>query len=253
MRWRPRTICAAIVSLHAPGLTAELFAQGALIAGGRGVITGTVTDSALRPLGGVDVTVVGTSSRLATDSEGRFQLLQVAPGDFLVWVRRLGYQPASVVVNIGAADTLRLAFVLEPAVTALGSVVITETARSPKMREFDDRRKAGIGEFLDQAQIEKLNFLGVDDVLRTFKSVRVGLGGVTSSRNPIGVPPCPMQIFLDGLPKGAGIFDLPSPKEVAGIEVYAGPATTPVWVPKLDRYGGKPSCGVVLIWLRDGS
>ena len=51
------------------------------------------------------------------------------------------------------------------------------------------------------------------------------------------------------------LSDLPSPKDIMGIEVYAGPATAPVWLadgPK-GPLGPKRMCGVILLWTRDGS
>ena len=41
--------------------------------------------------------------------------------------------------------------------------------------------------------------------------------------------------------------NLPSPKEIAGIEMYPGPATAPL------QYGGSGTrCGVILIWTKSG-
>jgi hypothetical protein len=39
----------------------------------------------------------------------------------------------------------------------------------------------------------------------------------------------------------------PTPKDIAGIEVYAGPATIPPHFA-----GGRSSCGVVVVWTRYG-
>ena len=227
-------------------------AQGAPATAGRGVITGTVTDTSLRAIPGVDIQVIGTESRLTSDASGRFSILQVPPGEFLIWVRKLGYRPVSSLVHVEQGDTLRLAFTLEPTLTELNTVVVTEKARSPKMREFDERRKAGFGEFLDQAQIEKLNFPAMSAVIHTFKAVSFRSDRVAaSSRSPF--PNCYMEVYVDGIPRGAGLIDLPSPKEVAGVEVYAGPATTPLSLPQGGRIGmvGQKSCGVILIWTRD--
>ena len=230
--------------------------QSAPAAAGHGVITGTVTDTSLRAIAGVDIQVIGTESRLTADASGRFSILQVPPGEFLIWVRKLGYRPVSSLVHVEQGDTLRLAFTLEPTLTELNTVTVTEKARSPRMRDFDERRKAGFGEFLDQAQIEKLNFASMDAVIHTFKAVsfRSSFTAV-SSRSPI--PNCVMEVYIDGIPRGAWLTDLPTPKEVAGVEVYAGPASTPLWLPQGGRNGFGPpankSCGVILIWTRDGS
>ena len=73
----------------------------------------------------------------------------VPPGDFLFYVRKLGVKPVTNLLHVEAGDTLRIAFTMEPVVTALGTVNITEAVRSPKMREFDDRRRGGVGQFLE--------------------------------------------------------------------------------------------------------
>jgi len=251
-----RLLALSLLVFWAPPFAVSACAQraGAAPPAARGAITGTVTDTSLRPIAGADVMVVGTSSRLTADADGRFNILEVPPGEFLVWVRRLGDRPVSSVVHVEPGDTLRLAYILESALTELNPVVVTEKLRSPKMAEFDQRRRAGFGEFLDQAQIETLNFAQVEAVIRTFKAVRVIGGSVESAREPVGVPPCPMQVYLDGMPRGSGLGDLPSPQEIAGIEVYAGPATTPLWLPTggANGRGGKRLCGVILLWTRDG-
>ena len=220
------------------------------------MITGTVSDTGLRAIAGADIQVIGTDSRLTADAAGRFSILQVPAGEFLIWVRKLGYRPVSNLVHVEQGDTLRLAFTLEPTITDLAPVVVTEKFLSPKMREFDERRRAGFGHFLDQAQIEKLNFVHLEAVLRTFPSVQLaprpeGGYGIMSAR--FGA--CPMQVYIDGIPRGNSTNGLPSPKDVGAIEVYAGPATAPMSFPK--GPGGVPDagdarCGIILIWTRDG-
>ena len=60
---------------------------------------------------------------------------------------------------------------------------------------------------------------------------------------------CPMQVYLDqvALPTPFNLDLLPSPKEIAGIEVYAGAATIP---PQFN--GFNRGCGVIIVWTRDG-
>jgi hypothetical protein len=40
---------------------------------------------------------------------------------------------------------------------------------------------------------------------------------------------------------------LPAPRDVAGVEVYAGPSTVPLQFSGADR-----RCGMVLVWTKDG-
>jgi hypothetical protein len=124
------------------------------------------------------------------------------------------------------------------------------------MAEFEERRKLGFGQFMTQAEIEKRNSVLVADLVRTFLSVDVLTGpfshvainhrfGGTFRQNV-----CPFKVFLDGLAfPTPNLDDLPSPKDIAGIELYSGAATIPL------RYKttGGAWCGVILVWTKGGS
>jgi hypothetical protein len=217
-----------------------------------GVIHGTVADTALRPIVGADVNFAGSSVRVSTDSLGRFRVVNVPAGKFILIVRNIGFRPATSEIEIGANDTLRLAFELEPTVRELSAIVVTEKNVSPRLRDFESRRRAGFGEFFNMEDIEKAIPITVGDVLRRSKTVRVISDGLTekalSSREW-----CPMAIYLDNVPLGPiDLSYLPSPKEIAAIEVYAGAATLPIWLTRGPN-NSKPGCGAILVWTRDGS
>jgi hypothetical protein len=228
-----------------------------------GVIDGVVADSALRPIAFADVTVLRTDIRLQTNALGQFRFVDVPVGQYLLIIRRLGYRPASVIVGVNARDTLRLSFTLEPAVQALESVVVSEAPVSVRMLEFEYRRKNLQGFFLTQQQIEQRNLPVAADYLRYAPSVTL-----TPSNNASGNPQlvaiskreggsvfgeganaCAMAVVIDGIPMPPRfpLELLPTPKEIAGIEIYSGPATTPAQFSGLDR-----RCGVIAVWTRDG-
>ena len=79
---------------------------------GMSVIDGIVTDTLLNPLGIADVSVVGTTARVVTGENGRFRMLQVPSGQYLLVVRRIGYAPTSGIIQVPESDTLRLAYTL---------------------------------------------------------------------------------------------------------------------------------------------
>jgi hypothetical protein len=94
------------------------------------------------------------------------------------------------------------------------------------MAEFESRRALGVGQFMTAAEIDKLNLVEMDDLLhrltpnRTRPARRLGPGAV-----------CTRQTwYLDGvlLPPTMKPDELPSPKDLAGIEFYASPATIPL-------------------------
>lgn len=225
----------------------------------RGTIDGLVSDTSLSPLQGAFVSVVGTPLRIGTGPNGRFRITGVRPGQYLVVVKRVGYRPVSGIIEVPAADTLRLSYTLEPLGQTLAPVVVTEKPFSLRMGEFLARRRAGFGEFMTQEEIEARNPVYSTELLRKFSSINVSPSRTSSitawyaiSRREGANPQagaCPMAVFLDNvpLPTPFNLDLLPPPRELAGIEVYAGPSTAP---PQF--IGSGRGCGVILVWTRDG-
>ena len=229
-------------------------------AGFRGAVDGVVSDTALAPLDNATVSILGSDVRVVTGANGRFRLTQLPPGSYVVFVRRLGFELVSATVQLAGADTLRVAFALLPAATKLDTRVITARAQTPRMAEFEERRefaqKFGGGQFMAQDEIDNRNTVFATELIRTFHGIHVtesrtpsGRGSIaTSGRAPGSInSSCYPTVWLDGvlLPGPVNLDNLPSPKELAGIEVYPGPATVPA------RYAaGGMSCGAILIWTR---
>ena len=228
-----------------------------------GTIEGVVTDTALRPLQGADIAVVGTTARLKTGANGRFRLFQIPRGQYLLVVRQIGYAPTSAILDVAADDTLRLAYTLERSQFALDTVRVIGSRVSLRMLDFEKRRQQGIGQFITQEYIEQRGSLGVSDFLRTLRGIDVSRltseqfqGTVALSRREGGTGftgegsgGCAMQVLLDGivLPRNFNLDLLPSPKQISGIEVYTGAATVP------PQFGGADRrCGVIAVWTRDG-
>jgi Carboxypeptidase regulatory-like domain len=223
-----------------------------------GVLDGVVTDTSLTPIAGATAWILGSQVEATTDARGRFRIVDLPANQYIVLVRRIGYAQFSSALRVPEGDTVRASFALKRATPVLDTVIATASRAPTRLQEFEDRRKLGEGQFLTGDEIEKLNFVGVWGLLRVFHSVRVA-GIVENSR---GAPnlrgqPCPFQFFIDGVrvntPKEA---ELPSPKELAGIEVYANTATVPLQYKTFGgdatfRYGGG-FCGVILLWTKSG-
>jgi hypothetical protein len=184
----------------------------------------------------------------------------VPAGQYLLIVKRVGYHPASSAVDVAASDTVRLSYSLEKLrPEELDAVVITAKSPSIRMAEFEARRKLGIGEFMTTAEIDERNSAFPTELFRKFKSINVSpnhAGPITqyyalSAReggNP-SLGACPMQVYLDQvpLPSPFNLDLLPPPKQIAGIEVYAGAATIPPQFSGMNR-----GCGVIMVWTKDG-
>jgi len=228
-----------------------------------GTIDGVVSDTNLVPLHAAFVSILGTAVRVGTGPNGRFRITQLPAGEYLLVVKRVGYRPVSSVVDVAASDTLRVSYTLAdvPQTAAtLGAVVVTEPSNSERLAGFDARRKLGVGSFLTLDQINKANTVYTTELMRKFPSVNVSPDNSSvitqyyalSAReggNP-AMGACPMQVYLDQvpLPTPFNLDLLPTPKDLYGIEVYAGASTIP---PQFN--GFNRGCGVILVWTKAGS
>ena len=91
-----------------------------------GAIVGRVTDAKTQtPLVGATVVVEGTRHSGTTESDGRYRMVDVAPGTYTLRVRYIGYAPGSTTVTVSEAQEATADIVLQPLPTNLGEVVVT--------------------------------------------------------------------------------------------------------------------------------
>jgi len=226
-----------------------------------GTIDGIVSDTGLAPLQGAFVTVFGSNVRVGTGPNGRFRITKIPVGQYLLMVKRVGFRPTSAIIQVPETDTLRLSYTLEPVPPeTLQPVIVTEKSPSMKMAAFEARRKLGVGEFMTADEIKQRNSVFPTELFRKFKAVNVSpdhSGPVTQyyaiSAREGGNPQlgaCPMQVYLDQvpLPSPFNLDLLPPPRDIAGIEVYAGASTIPLQFSGFDH-----GCGIIMVWTKDSS
>ncbi|MCC6551320.1 MAG: TonB-dependent receptor, partial [Ignavibacteriaceae bacterium] len=104
-------------------LTADLTAQSGKVSGR---VTDKVTNEAL-PF--VNVIIVGTTQGAATDLDGYYNILNVAPGTYTIKASAIGYNPSSVSeVRVSIDLTSRIDFVLsETSLTLKEEVIVVAT------------------------------------------------------------------------------------------------------------------------------
>ena len=125
------------------------------LAGAQSVIDGVVTDTLLRPLVSADISVVGTAARVVTGENGRFRMLQVPPGQYLIVVRRIGFAPTSGIIDVRDNDTLRLTYSLTRSNSLLDTLRIKERRVGMRMLGFEKRRLIGQGQFITQDELDR--------------------------------------------------------------------------------------------------
>lgn len=182
---------------------------------------------------------------IRSGSDGRFAFADISPGAASITVRRLGYQPRRVDVDIStstAKEPLELALV--PVATDIEAVTIE--GASGKMQAFNDRRaRSSFGYFFDQNDIRKKSPRYVSELFRTIPGAR--LRASRRSGNILELRNCTPRIWLDGVrTDDAEIDELISPSEIAGMEIYPSFAGVPAeYMDKENR-----ACGVILVWSR---
>lgn len=239
------------------GGAAPIAAQSAV----RGLV---LADSGSSPIEGAVVEIVELRRSATTDSHGAVVLGGLRPWRYTVKARRLGYEPAEREVQVNDGDTARVLFRLRASAATLAPITVTESnpeAYIARLSGFNDRRKMGIGQFMANADLRKLDHSTLSELVRQLgMSVRItacppycppgrpyaiGRRGLSSFRSTV----CPVQVFVDGVPFLATgpPFDLSSVKvqEVGALEYYAGASQTPLIFEK-----GSSMCGVLVMWTR---
>ena len=194
-------------------------------ANAQSVLGGTVRDAATHaPIANAEVLIAELRVSAHSDERGRFRLDEINGGRYRVLVRKLGYDSVEVLVPFTGDDSVSRDFVLRsegqplPVVPVRGAAA--EPWLTPKLAEFDDRRRGGIGHFLTPVDLEKEQEKRLSDVVQKLPGVlvvhqlgpgRTGASGsaayVLSSRGANTIENggvfglnCPVAVWLDGIP-----------------------------------------------------
>jgi hypothetical protein len=220
---------------------------------------GAVRDSATGdPVAGALVEVLEQGIVAVTDSSGHFRLGGIGGGTFTIRVRRLGYDPGTVMLELTVARSVTVdlgAITLSPLATELDPVFVEGEAVDERLQEvgFFRRQRTETGTFLTYEDIDRQNPAGTAELLRRIPGFRVFLDGSVSSGRGVpnirdGFEQCGVQYYVDGVHADGSDLNTVIPRAIAGLEVYTGAAS----IPPNFRVSGNPKCGAVLIWTRSG-
>lgn len=210
-------------------------------------LSGTITDSAGRPIGFASILPDSGEGVLAL-ADGSFRVTRVTPGSMGFLVRRIGYQPLAFEIEMPPAATVSVHLKLLPVVQDLKAVVIEGKRVSPALARagFYDRQRQGLhGIFFDEEYIKKRNAIQTTDLFQGQPSVVVSRAGAFRKIWGRGLR-CPMDVFVDGVALGDG-FDLERnmpPEWIKAIEIYPSANGVP---PQFQRNIG---CGAIIVWTR---
>ena len=209
-------------------------------------LSGTVRTGDGRPVDGASVVVWGSGVEGVTDAQGRFLLTGLPSGTHNVEVRRIGFQPARVAVDLGRKRPATVAVALENAVPVLEEVQVVGARDEAKDQTgFLRRSRSGFGSFITSEEIERRRALQTSDLLRMTPGLQIVPSG------PMGATilmrgQCRPSIWVDGmqLMGDDSIDNIVRPSEIVGIEIYKSPGETP---PQFAGTGGG-GCGTIVVW-----
>jgi hypothetical protein len=216
------------------------------------------------PVSAAEISVVeyDTTARFArSDSTGRFAIDGLTAPVLTVHVRRLGFQPQQLTVNVTKAGrTAKVEVTLEPSVASLDPVVVADEAPAdrpnPRLIGFKERAATNsFGHYVTEEMLARLRPHHASEALRTLSGVTLrtangrignivrlrGCGVRGQSAERVG----PL-VWVDGvrLP-GAEIDEVTQGSDIAAIEVYNSFAGVPV-----QYFDRTAVCGTVLVWTK---
>ena len=217
---------------------------------GRARVTGKVVNKYGQPIAGARVELQNTGAATKTRTNGEFTLDSLPSGTQTLEIRQLGFSPTEVAVELSTASPQSVTVKMSDYVPVLQEMRVTaQRERGLSDVGFSDRKKSGMGFYLDSDQLKGRQTTQFSDMLRTVPGIRVqpagnGTNVVTSSRDPTGG--C-VTFVVDGAPwqqMTPGDLDTyVRPEEVAALEVYNGSTTPPQF-----QQGGQSGCTTVVIW-----
>ena len=240
------------------------------------VLKGTVRqDSTGVPLVGVEVLADGVGKHTTSDRNGNFILKDLPYGPQTILFRQIGFRPARRGVLLLRGDTIKLDVLLisesaqrlEPIAVEAPSKTVSHGVRD----DLENRRRLGLGKFIDSADLHRNESRQLGDLLRGIPGINVVVppycrrGQVRdclSSRTAqVAVSSrmmtrrCFVEVVLDGIVVSKGgsdtvweqAYDLSMLRlsEIEAVEVYRSAGEIPA-----EFNSASAACGVLVIWSR---
>lgn len=248
-------------------LTLACLAVSAASANGqdRRTISGTVTDTAGRPLSYVTIDG-GPRFRTLGNAAGEFTLTVPAKERLDIAVRRIGFLPAKLRVEPGGDTTVNVSLQQLAVMLTTQFVRAQQLVRSLEYRGFYSRmleqtRGALVGEFVTPEEIEMRNPQRVTQLLEQRRGIQVRRMGscqvIARCYRVTGTGGCAATVYLDGqrlnrlssaaadIGSAPAIDELIPATGVSAVEVYPRGSSAP---PRFQSLAG--TCAIVVIWTK---
>ena len=212
---------------------------------GTATVIGEVVSLTGAPVKDARVNLNGGTASVVTNDTGVFVLPNLPGGSQTLIVRRIGYLPKRIAVELRpAAATV----VLDKTVQVLDSVrVLARRFNSQEefLEQFDQRKRASPGGvFLTEEYLARRIYSETQDIFRNIAGLSVSPDGVVSlTRGAASLTDdrCVPALFIDNI-RMETTLDIVRPHEIRGIEIYKSAGTVP---PQYNDI-----CGAIVIWTK---
>lgn len=214
-------------------------------------LVGVVREGTGVALEGATVQIAGFTAR--TNERGTFRMWTADIDTVTISIRRLGFSPVSALIATREAkwDTVVVEMERLPQRLAAAEVKAALNRQRLGLRDFEDRRARGAGQYVTRADLTARNAGRPSDVLRDVKGVQIvrargGVNGVRFAQYSIRQPNCTPSLWIDGqLAPGMEIDDITA-NDVEALELYENWSNTPAQFLK----GTTLPCGTIVVWTR---
>lgn len=213
------------------------------------VVRGRVTNAGGVPVAGARVTVQGAAAGASTGADGTFTLSGVPPGTQAVLVRRVGYTPVQLPMDVSLTGPNNLTVRLGEYAPQLSRVEVKAKRVDPlEATGFTRREKSGLGRYMNEDQIAAIHPTYTTDILRRMPGLYVtgqGAGAGVYTTRGYGC----VNYLVDRTPirpsQGQTIDEIVNPQDVTAVEFY-NQATAPLEL----SAGVNEGCALVVIWTK---
>ncbi len=216
----------------------------------RGDIAGRLVDRAThRAVTGAEVSVLGHLRSVRSDSTGAFAHRGLAPGTYLLQVRKIGYVKSEWPVTVPEGKVVELLLQLDPVGFVLPPAVVEGRPEDLPTwyRGFEERRRTQSGQYVTRAEIEHEDPTAtLGDLLRHVHGLELQCNRGGCAIRMTRWQSCQPYYYQDGLPVYATTAERFLAFDIYGVEVY-DLSEVPL---EFQRPGLR--CGVIAIWTRRG-
>lgn len=205
-------------------------------------ISGRVTDTTNEPIPGVSVAILGTTTGVITDFDGKYEINAQATQELKF--SYLGYVTQTILVG----DTAIINITLEEDLQSLDEVVIVG---------FGKQKKINLSGAVNSVSVDQLSTRPVSNITQGMQGVSPGLNIDFTNGAPGSNPKINVRgftsinggeplILIDNIPSDVSYLNQIAPEDIENISVLKDAASSAI-------YGSRAAFGVVLVTTRNGA